>query len=510
MRLRIAELEASQAESAEAAQRRLYQHLVEHSLGLMCTHDLDGVLLSVNPAAAESLGYRAGQGVGRNIREFLAPEVHPRFDEYLERIRRNSGDSGYMKLRSRAGAERIWFYRNLKYQEQGRPAIVIGHALDVTDRIGAEKALRESEDRFRSLFENAPIAYHEMDRDGILRRVNRMECEILGWGPEEMIGRNVADFVVPDERGKCCAEIAAEGLAPAESRRFVQRFVCKNGMVRTLQVHENAICSSSGAVAGIRWALLDITERLASEEYVRKLNADLEERVASRTSEYLRSNDELRQFAYIVSHDLQAPLRQVGSIIRLLAGRYEDALDKSAKAWVEHASSRVEHMSALIDDLLCYSLIVNAGAPPLQTVDTSAALAGSMLNLRLSLEESGAQVTEGNLPTVLGDSLGMVQVFQNLLSNAIKYCGGGAPEIHVGAEQLPDEWVFSVRDNGIGIAPQDRERIFAVFKRLHGNEYPGTGIGLAICQKIIERNGGRIWVESESGKGSTFYFTVPR
>ncbi len=516
MRGHLAELEAKDVQLTESEQqRKLYHYLVEHSLGLMCSHDLNGVLLLVNPAAAESLGYSAGEGVGHNLRDFLAPEVQPEFDAYLDRIRRNSSDSGYMRLRAKNGSERVWLYRNVKYEEQGMRPVVLGHALDATYQIRGDQALKESKERFRKLFEDAPIAYHEMDPSGVLRRVNRAEGALLGWSAREMMGRHITDFVVPEEREHCRlgmlqrATQAHSGPGPCESR-FVQRLVRKDGTVRSLEVQENAIFDGSAQLAGSRWALLDISDRLASEQQICKLNADLEQRVAQRTDELLRSNSDLQQFAYIVSHDLKAPLQQVGSIVKLLADRHQSALEQDAADCIDNALDGVKRMSLLIDDLLQYSMASNAAAPPAQEVELASVVEGSLVNLRMNLEESQGSVTHDSLPTVLADPIGMLQVFQNLIGNALKYRRSDPPRINISAEAGADAWLVSVKDNGIGIAAPDQERIFGAFKRLHGKEYPGTGIGLSICQKIVERNGGRIWVESEPGKGSTFLFTLPR
>jgi chemotaxis family two-component system sensor kinase Cph1 len=232
--------------------------------------------------------------------------------------------------------------------------------------------------------------------------------------------------------------------------------------------------------------------------------------VPERNNELVRAQAEAQQFAYVVSHDLQAPLRQVASLLKLLEDTSRDRLDENAKQSISVAVGCLERMSALTEDLLRYSIVSNAETRPVQIVDTGSALQASLLNLRSSIEESGARITHDVMPAVLADFEGMVQVFQNLVSNAIKYHGNQAPEIHIGVKEQDEYWLFLVRDRGIGITERYWQRIFEPFKRLHGKEYPGTGIGLSICQRILERNGGKIWLESELGRGTTFYFTVPR
>jgi signal transduction histidine kinase len=226
-------------------------------------------------------------------------------------------------------------------------------------------------------------------------------------------------------------------------------------------------------------------------------------------AELARSNAELEQFAHVASHDLQEPLRTVTNFVQLLARRYRGRLDADADEFVQYIVDGTTRMARLIEDLLDFS---RAGTPdrPVQPIDTSDSVAKAVANLDLSIRGSGAVVRYDGLPTVNGDPTQMTQLFQNLIGNAIKFRGPDPPEVRVSAALSGRDWVFSVRDNGIGIEPQYAQRIFVIFQRLHGrDEYQGTGIGLSICQRIVARHGGRIWVESEPGRGSTFYFTVP-
>jgi signal transduction histidine kinase len=234
-----------------------------------------------------------------------------------------------------------------------------------------------------------------------------------------------------------------------------------------------------------------------------------EEVLANQAAELERSNDELRQFAYVASHDLQEPLRMVASYTQLLASRYKGKLDTDADEFIGYAIGGVNRMEQLIKALLAYSK-VGRGDTGSEPTDCSAVLDQVLANLRMVIEESGAAVTHDPLPPVMADATQLGQLFQNLISNALKFRSDEPPLIHVSSKRNGRQWVFSVRDNGIGIEPQYAERIFIIFQQLHNRaDYPGTGIGLAICKKIVERHGGRIWVEAESGKGSTFYFTMP-
>jgi light-regulated signal transduction histidine kinase (bacteriophytochrome) len=265
----------------------------------------------------------------------------------------------------------------------------------------------------------------------------------------------------------------------------------------------------SGAFAGYIGSCIDVTEFKETQEAQRRFNNELERRVQERTAELTRSNAELEEFASVVSHDLQEPLRVISSYVRLLERRYKAQLDRDADDFISFAVDGAERMQELVQALLAYARI-GTGDPPLSLVDSGEALGTALHDLRQVVGETGARIVTEPLPIVWADRRQLTQLFQNLMENALKFRGESPPEVHVQAERLAREWLFRVRDNGIGIDPRHRERIFRIFERLHGRgEYPGTGIGLSVCKKIVERAGGRIWVESEPGRGANFYFTLP-
>ena len=261
---------------------------------------------------------------------------------------------------------------------------------------------------------------------------------------------------------------------------------------------------------------LDLLERIgaqiagaiaASQLYAQIKQA--EESLKQQANELTRSNTELEQFAYVASHDLQEPLRMVKSYVQFLAKDYQGKLDADADRYINYVVDGADRMQVLIDDLLAFSRVGSQGKP-FEPTNCADVLEQVLVDLKTVIEESGGRITWENLPTVMADNTQLTQLLRNLVSNGIKYRGEASPQVHVSVENEGNEWRFSVRDNGIGIAPNHYKRIFLMFQRLHHrSEYPGTGIGLAICQKIVERHGGRIWVESELGKGSNFYFTLP-
>ena len=249
----------------------------------------------------------------------------------------------------------------------------------------------------------------------------------------------------------------------------------------------------------------EITRQAAA---IRQLNAELEQRVAERTAALQRSNEALQQFVYVASHDLQEPLRTIAAYVKLLARRYHGKLDTEAEEFIDFAVDGAERMQQLIQGLLAYSRVESQELAYTST-DCESVLAGILRDLRRAIQESDAEITHDPLPTVAADAQQLGLVLQNLIGNAIKFRSSERPHIHVSAEQDGRQWRFAVRDNGIGLDPRHAERIFHIFQRLHTRqEYPGTGIGLAICKKVVERHGGRMWVESAPGQGATFFFTI--
>lgn len=315
---------------------------------------------------------------------------------------------------------------------------------------------------------------------------------ILGYRHEELRGYLLTNLLHPDDEELTRSALQEAAAGPAE-RRFESRFRHKTGDYRWLAWA--VVISPQDRL--LYAAARDITERQLAEVRLRAQAGELE-----------RSNRELEQFAYVASHDLQEPLRIVSSYVQLLARRYSGRLDQDADEFISFTVEGVSRMKNMINDLLAYSKVGSRGRE-FAPVAMEGILTRVMDHLQLAIGDHDAAVTHDPLPVVQGDDLQMTQLLQNLIGNAIKFRGPTPPRIHVGVRKQDAHWLFFVRDNGIGMDPQYAERIFAIFQRLHSrDEYPGTGIGLAICRKIVEQHGGRIWVDSEPGKGATFYFTL--
>jgi PAS domain S-box-containing protein len=372
------------------------------------------------------------------------------------------------------------------------------------------EVLGKAEQKFRSLLEAAPDAMIISDAEGSISLANS-EAEIMFAFPrEELIGQNIR-MLVP-EWSSYTPPARANGLAwPASPTELWARR--KNGRQFPVEISLSPLQTEEGLL--LTSAIRDVTERRRADEAIRELNATLEQRVAERTQELLRSNealrqsnDDLNQFAYAASHDLQEPLRMVALYSQLLQRKYFGKLDANADQYISYVVGGARRMEMLLKDLLTYSQTGSSAEGPAETVDFTDVIRKVLLNLQASVEQSGALITWDAIPAVHAHEIRLVQLLQNLVGNAIKYRAEDAPRIHISAEWQEPEWVLSVKDNGIGIAPEYAQQIFKIFKRLHGQDYPGTGIGLAICQRIVETYGGRIWVESD-GKGSCFHFTLP-
>jgi PAS domain S-box-containing protein len=371
---------------------------------------------------------------------------------------------------------------------------------EITDRKQAEQALRQSEVRFRSVMEQLPQGAC-VTADGVIVYCNLQLCATLGYTTQEVQGKSPLDFVHPTDRVRCSSRL--QELLDGGPEHSSEYQVCKKDGVAIPMEVSSRVIEHDGRPA-ILSILQDLTDRKRGERALRQS----EQKIRERAAELARSNAELEQFAYIASHDLQEPLRSITGFTSLLTRRYQGQLGDDADRFMTRISEATARMQRLINDLLTYSRV--GREVKLQPTDCHSLVGQEIAGLQAAIHESGAVIHCDSLPTVTVDPTLLGQLFRNLIGNAIKFRGEEPPKVQISAEEKGDHWVFAVRDNGIGIDPKYNERIFTIFERLHSvEEYPGTGIGLSICKKAVERWGGQIWVESQLGQGSTFYFTVP-
>jgi PAS domain S-box-containing protein len=357
----------------------------------------------------------------------------------------------------------------------------------------------QSKRRYRIVSEFAADWNYWQDLDKGMLYVSPACEDISGYPPQDFYkSSDLLDSIIHHEDRPLWISHNQEELSEKSPGHLEFRLLARDGKVRWVSHFCKPVQDPQGRFLGVCGSNRDITMQKRAEEAV-KIKAQ----------ELLRSNAELEQFAYVASHDLQTPLRAISGYLNLLTKRFDGKLDGDADRFIHRTHANVLRMQRLINDLLTYSRLTTR-AHPFQPTDCNQVVAEVLEMLQPVIEESGARITHGLLPTIPADGGQLFQLFQNLIGNAIKFRDHRSPEVHVGAERADKGWLFAVKDNGIGIDPQYGERIFLIFQRLHTmDQYPGTGIGLAICKKIVERHGGKIWVESKAGEGATFKFLLP-
>jgi PAS domain S-box-containing protein len=486
---------ARQAEAARLGREQLVG-LLESATDAILTVDADGRIAYANGRTAQYFGYPVAELLGMEIEQLVPQANQDAHRGYRAEFARQP--------RVRAMAPSLDLYA---LRKDGTEFPVEVSLSPVTGRNGSQvlatvrditqaRRGQEYQGRISALVEASRYAIISYKLDGSVLTWNGGARVLYGWSPDEIIGRNVS-VIIP---GQCMAqhlrqiEDIAAGKGAQEYEAARRR---KDGSLVQVAVSKAPIHDSHRRVVAISTISYDITQRVSAE---RELHA--------RTEELARSNAELEQFAYVASHDLQEPLRMVASYLQLIEQRYRGRLDSDANDFINYAVDGARRMKQLISDLLNLSRAGRAMEP--RPIELDQALKRATAMLAFAIEESHAVLTRDRLPRVMGEEASLAEVFQNLISNAIKFRSAEPPRIRIGARREIGCWVISVADNGIGIDPAYRDRIFAMFQRLHGREkFPGTGIGLAICKRIVERIGGRIWVESRPGCGATFRFTLP-
>jgi len=500
----ITERKRAEEELRESEDR--FRNVLDNSLDMIYSMNLQtGKYEYVSPASKQVLGYSPEEFQTLTTDELISL-AHPDDTEGLQQ--------NIIDLISQGKAKALSFEYRVKHKELGyrwvsdnrsvvlddtnMPVAIVGSLRDITERQLAQEALRQREQDYLLLLESTHDSIIVVDGETLkVAYGNRRSALMFGFDPvlHDGVGVNLLDFIHPDDREPVIKGFLEDLYQQERRKRYDVRAKTKDGREIWISALATRI-EFQGRVA-VLLSLRDVTETRRVEELLKQTMTEL-----------VRSNTELERFAYVASHDLQEPLRMVASYTQLLERRYKGKLDSDADEFIGYAVDGATRMQQLINALLDYSRVSTRGKP-FSPTNCEEVFNQAIANLQASIKENAAIVTHDYLPTIMADGTQMVQLFQNLISNAIKFHGEEQPEVHVGAERNGTEWIFSVRDNGIGIDPQYFDRIFVIFNRLHSRqEYPGTGIGLTICKKIVERHKGRIWVESQPGKGATFYFTI--
>jgi PAS domain S-box-containing protein len=510
------------AEAAERTERerRHARSLIEASLDPLVTISPDGRITDANEAAEQVTGVPRAWLVGSDFSNYFTEPDKARAG--YRRVLSDGLVRDYpLTIRHVEGRTTDVLYNAVVYRDDaGQVQGVFAAARDITERKRLEEGLRVASLYARSLIEASLDPLVTISPGGRITDANKAAEQVRGVPRDRLVGSDFSDYFTEPERARAgYRKVLSDGLV----RDYPLTIRHLDG--HTIDVLYNAVVyrNQAGQVQGVFAAARDVTQHKRAEAELTRHREHLEELVQQRTSEleaanaHLRSttaelassNQELEQFAYVASHDLQEPLRAVTGYLGLIEKQLGDQLEDKVRHHVDGAVQGASRMHTLITDLLALSRVGTRGHA-LQPAGLDAVLDQALEGLGASVRETGARITRDPLPILSVDASQMAQLFQNLVGNALKFRGERPPEIHVSAERKPDQWVFGVRDNGIGIESQYFERIFLIFQRLHTRKhYSGTGIGLAICKKIVERHGGAISVESQPGQGSTFYFSIP-
>ncbi len=489
------------SESKESGEK--YRGLLEAAPDAMVVVNPAGDIVLLNVQAEKQFGYRRDELVGQKVKNII-PEG---FAERLiadgtrtapEALAQQMGNGLELYARRKNGSD-FPIEIMLSPLESAEGILVTAAIRDISVRKAAEKHLAQMEGRYRGLLEAAPDAMVVVNPGGDIVLLNVQAENKFGYSRDELVGQKMKSIIPEGFAERLIADAlrtAEDALAQQIGTGIELTGRRKDGSDFPIEIMLSPLESAEGIL--VTAAIRDITTRKRAEAHLLQKVAELN-----------RSNEELGQFAYIASHDLQEPLRMVASYTQLLSRRYKGKLDADGDQFIAFAVDGANRMQRLIQDLLAFSRVGTKGQDLLD-ISSEDALLQALMNLRSAIEESGAQVTHDPLPPVLADETQLVQLFQNLVGNAIKYQSPGVPRVHVSAASNgAKKWLFSVKDNGLGIDPQYFDKIFGMFQRLHKREeFAGTGIGLAICKKIVERHGGSISVESQPGQGSTFRFAL--
>jgi PAS domain S-box-containing protein len=487
--------------SLEKAARQLHEANAQLKVfweqGLFAARlDTDGAVVDANRAWVEGCGFAREEILGRKFWDCGWWNAKVEVQQWV----RHAVEQGVAGVPFRGespywisnGSERVMELACAPLENiSGRVSFVLVTGRDLNGRARASALLS-------AIVDSSDDAIISKNLDGIIMSWNKSAERLFGYTAREAIGRSIM-LIIPPERAEEEPQILEKLKRGERVDHFETVRVHKDGTRLNISLTISPVKDSSGRIVGASKVARDITERVRHAQAMEEAHATLK-----------RANADLEQFAYSASHDLQEPLRMVASYSELLQRKFAGQLGPEADRYIEYMVQGALRMETLLRDLRLYTQVSTMDAGAREEIDASEVLKKTLANLDVAIRNAGASISSTDLPKVRMHEFQLAQLFQNLVGNAIRYRSQARPEIRVAAARAGDYWQFSVQDNGIGIEPRFKEQVFGIFKRLHSTaEYPGTGMGLAICQRIVERIGGRIWLESEPGRGSTFYFTVP-
>lgn len=497
-----------------------FEYFFQHSQEFCCIINLDGYFENINPVFEKLLGYSQNELVKSNFSSFIHPDDIQATQLELEKLKNGTDINNFENRFRKKDNKYVWLEWNATPDTAAGKIYAIARNIserkittetlkerEISQRkMDDEKVennireLRNSKQQIQAIFDNAPDPVIVIDDNSTIIKWNPKAETVFGWGTKEVIGKPLYEFIIParyrENHIAGMKQVVTKGNVTELRKNYEVEAINKQGIEFPVSMSISSFLNEGNYffIGFVR----DISEnkKIAAEKLIM-------------AEELKRSNTELEQFAYIASHDLQEPLRMITSYLQLLEKRYKDKLDQDAKDFISFAVDGSNRMRALIHSLLEYSRINRV--KPFEEINPNLLLNDVLKNISISIKENNVTINIDELPIIYGDPVLINLLFQNLIENAIKFRNAKNPEIHISVKEELNEFQFAIKDNGIGIQKEYLDKIFVIFKRLHSREsYPGTGMGLAICKKIVERHGGRIWVESEFGQGSTFYFTIKK
>jgi chemotaxis family two-component system sensor kinase Cph1 len=519
----ITNLKNSEEALKESEERYREIFYNNHAVMLLIEPDTRDII-DANPAATNFYGYKLDELVKMKISDINVSDENLVKDEMQKAMSKEKNHFIFKHRLSNGEIRDVDVYSGLINQRGKNFLYSIVH--DITTHKKSEIALMASEELFRLIFDQSPLGSVITSLDYTPLQINNAFSDMLGYSKKELSSMKFPEYTHPDDLDE---EMGLKNLLTSgKINDFVmeKRYIHKNGEIICANLFIAALKDQTDTIVRFLVMVEDITERKEMEKLVTQrtdklaninkiLNVEIDDyekgeiKLENLIDKLKISNIALEQFAYVSSHDLKEPLRMITSFLQLLKKNYEDNLDENANNYIKYAMDGAKRLDLMINDLLEFSLIGNQKRE-LKYLNSQKIVELVLINLKPLINDTNAIITHDQLPLIYANDQQMVQVFQNLIGNAIKYRDKENPEIHISAGKLDNDYIFAVKDNGIGIDQQHLERIFTIFQRLHTQEeYWGTGIGLAISQKIIEQHRGKIWAESEPGKGTTFYFTIP-